>query len=181
MYAIRSYYVVLGFQATKLQLNAGFEKMIPTQHPYIVNYLKYKGELLGLGNTLRIAVETTEGTILDPAYIETLRQINDEVFLLPGVDRPGMKSLWTPVVRWLAVTEDGLDGGPVMPDDYDGSAESIVRLQRNIERSGEVGQLVAPNFKSSVIFVPLLETDPNTGKPLDYRAFATKLENLRLV
>jgi hypothetical protein len=60
------------------------------------------------------------------------------VFLLPGVDRPYMKSLWSPAVRWTGVTEEGLDGGPVVPDDYDGSAQSLaVRL--NVERSGEIG------------------------------------------
>ncbi|MFA7281951.1 MAG: hypothetical protein WC100_17845, partial [Sterolibacterium sp.] len=29
--------VVLGYQATQLSLNAAFEKMIPTKHPYISN------------------------------------------------------------------------------------------------------------------------------------------------
>jgi hypothetical protein len=36
-----------------------------------------------------------------------------------------MKSLWTPSVRWTGVTEEGLDGGPVIPDDYDGSPASL--------------------------------------------------------
>ena len=43
---------ILGVQATKLRLNAGFEKMMPTKHPFIVNYLANKSELAGLGNTL---------------------------------------------------------------------------------------------------------------------------------
>jgi len=33
---------ILGWQATKLQLNASFEKTIPTHHPYIANYLQYQ-------------------------------------------------------------------------------------------------------------------------------------------
>ena len=41
--------------------------------------------------------------------------------LLPGVARNQMKSLWTPTTRWVGVTEDGLEGGPVIPDGYDGS------------------------------------------------------------
>ena len=28
--------------------------------------------------------------------METLRQIHDEVFYIPGVDRSGLKSLWSP-------------------------------------------------------------------------------------
>ena len=69
--------VVLGLQAMKLTLNAGFEKMIPTKHPFIVNYLTHKSELAGLGNTLRIAVENTKGSIYDPAYMDALQKIND--------------------------------------------------------------------------------------------------------
>ncbi|MCX7171896.1 MAG: MMPL family transporter, partial [Proteobacteria bacterium] len=43
----------------------------------------------------------------------------------------------------------------------------------------EIGQLVAANFKSSVIVVPLLERDEETGKRLDYHDFAQRLEKLR--
>lgn len=171
--------VALGFQATKLTLNASFEKMIPTRHPYVANYLENKADLAGLGNTLRIAVETTKGTIFDSGYLDTLQKLNDELFLVPGVDRPFMKSLWTPATRWVGVTEEGLEGGPVIPDDYNGSARSLEQVRRNVERSGEIGQIVAANYKSSIILIPLLEKDPATGKQLDYHAFSLRLEQLR--
>lgn len=170
---------VLGVQAGKVTLNASFENMLPMGHPYIVNYLAHKEQLAGFGNTVRMAVEKKQGTILDADYVETLRRINDEVFLLSGVDRPYMKSLWTPSVRWVAVTEEGLDGGPVMPQDYDGSAAQLARLRINIERSGEIGQLVAADYRSSVILVPLLERDPATGQALDYKRLTEALEAIR--
>ncbi|MEO6854089.1 MAG: RND family transporter, partial [Rhodoferax sp.] len=110
--------LVLGWLGTHLHLNASFEKTIPTSHPYIVNYLAHKGDLAGQGNALRLVVQAKQGTIFDKDYLEALQKINDEVFLLPGVDRPFMKSLWTSNTRWVAVTEDGLDGGPVVPDTF---------------------------------------------------------------
>ena len=168
----------LGWQATRITLNANFEKMVPTHHPFIVNYLANQADLSGLGNTLQVAVENTQGDIVDPRYLETLRKLNDELFLLPGVDRPYMKSLWTPSTRWLGVTEDGLEGGPVIPDDYDGSAASLQALRANIDRSGQVGLLVAADFRSSLIRVPMLDKDP-AGKRLDYGAFSAELEKLR--
>ncbi len=168
----------LGWQATRITLNANFEKMVPTHHPFIVNYLANQADLSGLGNTLQVAVENTQGDIVDPRYLETLRKLNDELFLLPGVDRPYMKSLWTPSTRWLGVTEDGLEGGPVIPDDYDGSAGSLQALRANIDRSGQVGLLVAADFRSSLIRVPMLDKDP-AGKRLDYGAFSAELEKLR--
>lgn len=171
--------LVFGWVATRLEFNTSFDSMIPTHHPFIVNYLKHKDDLKGLGNTLRIVVEADRGTIFDANYMETLRSINDKVFLLPGVDRSYMKSLWTPSTAWVAVTEEGLEGGPVLPEHYDGSAQSLQQLRTNIERSGEVGQLVAPDFKSSIISVPLLDIDARTGKALNYGELSKQLEAIR--
>jgi predicted RND superfamily exporter protein len=169
-----------GMAATKLKLNASFEKMIPRNHQYITNYFANKKELAGMGNSIRITVALNkEGTIYRADYLAALQKINDEVFFFPGVDRVFMKSLWTPATRWSAVTEEGLTGGPVIPDTYNGSKETIEELRNNVERSGEIGTLVAPNYKSSVIFIPLLDTDPDTGEPLDYYLLSQKLEGLR--
>ena len=171
--------LLLGYQALGLSLNAAYEKMIPTGHPYIANFLENRKQLAGMGNTLRIAVEAKEGSIFDADYLNTVRQLSDEVFLIPGVDRPYMKSLWAPAVRWTGVTEDGLDGGPVIPDDFDGSPQSLEQVRINVERSGEIGQLVAANYKSSIILVPLQEKIAETGERIDYHRLSQRIEQLR--
>jgi predicted RND superfamily exporter protein len=165
--------------ATKLTLSASFEKMIPRSHPYIQNYLDNRVELRGLGNALRIVVENPKGDIYDPKYQATLRKIHDEVFLTPGVDRAWVKSLWAPGVRWTEVTEEGFRGGPVMPDNYDGSDKATEQLRANIARAGIVGSLVGNDFKSSMLVVPLLDTDPTTNQRLDYRKFSHAIDQIR--
>ncbi len=168
---------VLGyFAASRLVLNASFEKMIPQSQPYIRNYLTYQKDLRGLGNAVRVVVENTEGDIFDPRYLEALKQINDELVLTPGVDRAWVKSLWTPGVRWTEVTEEGFRGGPVMPDGYDGAPQQVEQLKQNIARSGIVGSLVAGNFRSSMIVVPLLGTEPGSGERIDYHGLSRVLE-----
>ncbi len=165
--------------ATRLSLSASFEKMIPRGHPYVQNYLEHRSELRGLGNALRIVVTNERGDIFDPAYQATLRKIHDEVFLTPGVDRAWVKSLWAPGVRWTEVTEEGFRGGPVMPDNYDGSPAATEALRANIARAGIVGSLVGNDFKSSMLVVPLLDTDPGTGQRIDVRALSHAVEQLR--
>lgn len=169
----------LGYSISGLSLNAAFEKMIPKEHPYIVNYLDNKKQLAGLGNSLRIAVAVKEGTIFDADYLDIVRKINDDLFTMGGVERPFMKSLWTPATRWIGVTEEGFDGGTVIPDGYDGSPKSLEQVRQNVERSGEIGKLIASDYKSSVILVPLLEKDPKTGAALDYSDFSKQVEALR--
>jgi uncharacterized protein len=164
------------FAATRLVLNASFERMIPQGQPSIRNYLEHKGDLRGLGNSLRIVVENEDGDIFDPRYLEALKRVTDEMALTPGVDRAWMKSLWMPAVRWTEVTEEGFRGGPVMPDAYDGSPRAVEQLRQNIARSGIVGSLVSSDFKSTMVFVPLLDRDAATGKPIDYRSLSRILD-----
>ena len=169
--------VLFGQQAvTRLALNASFEKMLPQSQPYIQNYLANKDSLRGLGNALRVVVENPHGDIFEPRYLDALKQVNDELFLTPGVDRAWMKSMWTPSVRWNEVTEDGYTGGPVMPDNYDGSARSVEQLRLNIARAGIVGRLVATDYRSAMIFVPLLDKDPASGKAIDYAALSAAVD-----
>jgi predicted RND superfamily exporter protein len=167
---------VLGFMAARIGLNASYEKMLPVGHPYIQNYEANKGQLRGLGNTLRIVVENAEGDIFDPDYLDTLKKINDELFLTPGVDRAWVKSIWMPVVRYNEVTEEGFAGGPVMPDSYDGSTQGVEQLRQNIMKAGLVGNLVANDFKSAMIIVPLLDVDPASGQRIDYWALSRAVE-----
>ncbi|WPP46789.1 efflux RND transporter permease subunit [Pseudomonas sp. AN-1] len=168
--------------ATGLRLNASFLKTIPANHPFVLNFLAHADELKGTANAVRIAVavpDGREGDIFSAEYMETLRQINDDLYLVPGVDRAFMKSLWTPLTRWQGVTEEGFDGGPVVPDGFDGSAESLAILRANVERSGEIGQLVARDLRSTIVHVPLLDIDPKTGQALDYQTLSDALEQIR--
>jgi len=168
--------LLLGWQMTHLRPDASFEKMIPVSHPYIVNFLENRDDLKGLGNSVRITIETTEGDIFTQEFQDLLKRVTDEVFYIKGVDRAGLESLWTPNVRWQEVTEEGFVGGAVIPDTYDGSPRSLLRLRENTLKSGTIGRLVANNFKSATIIAPLVETDPETGERLDYHQFSEDLE-----
>ncbi|WP_286240178.1 efflux RND transporter permease subunit [Neptuniibacter halophilus] len=166
------------YQASSIKPEASFEKMIPAEHPYIANYLQHKGDLSGLGNAIRISVEHTRGDIFDKAFQETLQQIHDEVFYIPGVDRANLLSIWASGIRWSEVTEEGLTGGPVIADTYDGSAAELERLKTNILKSGRIGSLVANDFRSAVIYAPLMDINPETGLPIDYQELSGQLEQL---
>ena len=172
--------LVLGYQATKIQLQAGFEKTLPKGHEYVLNYQANQNALKGLGNNLRIVVAVKEGNIFTPDNLKFLEKVNDEIFFIPGVDRNGMKSLFTPNTRWRMVTEQGFEGGPVIPGDYDpNSPKSIGEIQLNMVRAGILGDLVANDLKSMTIVVPLLDNNSETGERLDYADLSDKLEEVR--
>lgn len=171
--------VVLGIKAAEVRVNADFNQTIPTHQPFIENYLNHYNELQAQANSVQIAVTANHGSIIDPHYLATLRSINDQVYLLPGVNRSFMTSLWTPNTTWFQVTVDGIAGGPVIGQSYDGSVRALENVRQNIFRTGELGQLVSADLKSSMITVPLLEADDLTGKPLDYGYLARTLNGIR--
>jgi len=170
--------LVLLWQALLLRPDASFQKMVPANHPFIQNTLRFENELRPLGNTVRIAVEATEGDIYSREYLDTVRQVTDEVFYIPGIDRGNLRSLWTPNTLWFEATEDGLRSGKVVPADFGslGLSRDVAVVRDNIAKAGLVGSLVANDHRSSVIVAPLLENDPDTGQKLDYGVFSKRLE-----
>ena len=166
----------LGYQASNIKPDTSFLKMIPANHPFVQNMVENLDNLGAAGTPIQIAVEHTEGDIFDAEYMETLKSISDEVFYLPGVDRRSLESLFTPNVRWSEVTEEGFEGGPVLPNGYNGSAEKLEEFRTNVLRSGRVGSLVADNFNSSIVQATLFDRDPDTGEQLDYAEFSRQLE-----
>lgn len=168
--------VFLGYHATQLRANGSFEDMLPSSHPYMRNFLEHREDLSNLGNRVAIAVENTSGDIYDPEYLEVLRKVTDTIMVTKGVSRGWAKSLWLPTVRWTDIVEEGYAGGPVMPDDFDGSPALMTQLKRNVERAHLTGNLVAADLKSSMVVVPLLSMDPDTGQPLDYHELSNTLE-----
>lgn len=167
----------LGWQASQIRPETSQRKMLPTAHPFVQNYLKFENELRPLGNSVRIAIETDQGDIYTPEFLDLVRKVTDEVFYLPGVDRGNLRSLWTPNALWVEASEDGLRAGKVIPPDFAQQANGIAQVRDNVVKAGFVGSLVANDHRSTVIYAPLLETDPDTGAPLDYGLFSQRLED----
>ncbi len=171
--------LVLGFFAFQIELKAGFEKTLPKAHQYVINYNENRENLKGLGNNLRVVVAVKEGTMFTKENLKYLEEVNEAIFFIPGVNRNGMKSLFTPNTRWRVVTEQGFEGGPVIPGDFDGSDKSIGEVKRNILRAGISGDLVSNDEKSAAIIIPLMDRHPETGERLDYAELSDTLEEIR--
>lgn len=171
--------VFLGYQAIQVKPEASFEKLIPLSHPYIENFMDRQDDLRGLGNAVRIVVTAKQegADIFSVEYMQRLQDVYEEVRYLEGVDQSAVRSLWDPAVRWTQVTEEGFEGGTVIPDTYDGSPASLEELRENLLKSGQVGIMIANDFRSTIVVAPLLEMVD--GKPLDYQAFSAALEEVR--
>jgi predicted RND superfamily exporter protein len=169
---------VLAWSAAGLRVDAGFSKMIPLTHPYMQTFTEYQ-KTFGGANRVLVALVQREGDIFNAGYFVKLKQVTDDVFFLPGVDRSSVTSLFTPNVRFIEIIEEGFAGGNVIPSGFQGTVADLEQVRRNVLKSGYVGRLVANDFRGALVSAELLERDPASGERLDYRRVAEQLETIR--
>lgn len=166
------------FFMAQLRVDAGFMKQLPLDHEYMQTFMDYEREFGG-ANRVMVALVSDDGEMFTEDFFESLEEITDRVFFIPGVDRASVRSLFTPNVRFVEVVADGFAGGNVIPADFAPSPEMFEKVRSNIVKSGEVGRLVAEDFSGAMVWANLLERDPSTGQQLDYQDVAAQLEAIR--
>ncbi len=171
----------MGWHASQLRLDTGFEKQLPLGHPYIQVFKQYQQEFGG-ANTVLFALVLKPGApgdIYTPEFMATLKTLTNAVFFTPGMDRPRVSSLFTRDVRYVEVREEGLYGGNVIPAEYDNSPEMIEVVRNNVARAKVDGRLVANDASGAMVFSELLDRDPVSGDKLDYVKTAELIEQVR--
>ena len=170
---------VFGYSALQTRFDPGFNKLIPLKHEYMQAFLEHSSEFTG-ANRVMVSLEWTgEGDIYNPEFMEKLRRATDEVFFTPGINRTSVRSLFTPEVRYIEVTEYGFTGGVVIPSRFTANEEGLAQVRSNVYKSGQIGNLVANDLESAMVQAELLEIDPETGNKTDYAAVARHLEKIR--
>ncbi len=168
----------LGWHASQVEVDAGFDKQLPQSHPYMATFNEYK-DAFGGANLISIALLNHEGDIYNEKFLERLKKVTDEIFFLPGVDRSRVTSLFTPGVRYIEIVEGGFKGGDVVPRNYEPSPQMFQQIRDNVGKAGIIGRLVSTDQRGAMIVAELLEIHPSTGEKLDYREVAAKLEEIR--
>ncbi|MBL4622607.1 MAG: hypothetical protein JKY89_09430 [Immundisolibacteraceae bacterium] len=167
----------LGNHALQLTLQPGFLNELPSKHPFAATYHEYNPQFGG-GNVVVIALAELNGNIYSPTFMTALGDLTQAVLQINGVDPSTVSSLFTGNVTYREVTEYGYDGARVIPKAYDGSAAQIEQIRDNINRSREIGRLVALEQDGALIRFELAEIDRD-GSALDYRQVGVALDNIR--
>jgi uncharacterized protein len=170
--------LALTYSATRLEVQAGFNKMLPLQHPYMKTFLKYRDEFGG-ANRVLVAVRARKGDIFNVKALAKLKAVHDEVFFIRGAERSSVLSLYSPPAIFMEVVEDGFVSGPVLPSNFDGSPAAFDAMRANLLKSQWIGRLVANDFSATMVSVTLLDKDPETGARLDLRRVGADLEKIR--
>ncbi|MGH8539990.1 MAG: efflux RND transporter permease subunit, partial [Stenotrophobium sp.] len=166
----------LFIEMVQIRTDAGFDKSIPLEHPYMKVLKQYMTDFGG-ANTVLVALIQKNGNIYNEKFLTELKAATDEVFFLPGVDRSRVSSLFTPDVRYIEVVEGGFKGGNVIPAEYQPTQEMFDIVRDHVSKAEVIGRMTTKDQRGAMIFSELLETDPVTGVKLDYGKVANQLED----
>jgi len=167
----------MGYFASKLKVDAGFEKQLPLDHEYMQTFMEH--EKFRGANRILVSLMDDSGNMFNEQFFEKLERMTDAVVFIPGVNRASVKSIFTPNVRFVEVVEDGFAGGNVIPADFSPSAQMFETVRGNIVKAGILGRLVAEDFNGAMIWADLQERNPQTGEKVDYQKIAKQLEAIR--
>ncbi len=167
----------LGFKASQMKMDAGFEKNIPLNHPYMQTYVEHQKDFGGANNIL-VSVCDASGNIYNQNFFDTLKNVHDQLFFINGVNRSLVVSLFSPSTRFTEIVEGGFAGGPVIPADFNSSNPQALELvAANVEKANIVGRQVATDYSCAMVTAQLLDLDPKTGEQLNTLALSQELED----
>jgi predicted RND superfamily exporter protein len=167
----------MGWFALQLRMEAGFEKQLPTGHPYIQTYETYQKDLLS-ANRISVVVRARSGKIWTQEGLKRLYDVTQAVSFLPYVSRGSVQSVWTPNVFVNEITEEGFRADPLVPGTITPEAldaQAIAKIQESAARGGFIGKLLDREQTSAMVTADLNEYD-NNGVHIDYADYNRLLE-----
>ena len=80
------------YKVKDLEVHTKFADLLPQGHEYIKVHNKIRAQFGG-ANTVNMVLQVREGDIFNTTTLQKIRDITDELYLIPGVDRFKILSL----------------------------------------------------------------------------------------
>lgn len=162
----------MAYQAFQLEVATDFSRMVPQDHSYIQAYQPYK-QFFGGGNQIRVDVSVKEGAVVNTEFLKQVQKITEDIMFIKGVDRLKVRSIVSPETKYVLITEDGFNMGPVVPARIPEDEAGLARIQNNINQARLKGRMVSMDMKSVLISAEVYETG------VDYHSVYLQLNDIR--
>ena len=161
------------YYSTGLKVYTDFKDLLPSKHPYIEVYKSYR-DVIGGANLLLIGIEVKNGNIFNPATLEKIKYISNEIEKFKGVDRYKILSIARRKVKDIKVGTWGIETHPIMWPDIPKNDEEMENMKRTVfSNDAFYGSLVSIDCKGAVVLADFFEED------IDYQEIFTKLKKMQ--
>ena len=160
------------YKVKDLEVHTKFADLLPQGHEYIKVHNKIRSQFGG-ANTVNMVLQVREGDIFNPTTLQKIRDITDELYLIPGVDRFKILSLAVNLLFDMVTTSGGFDFIPLMFPDIPQTPEEIATLKERVYASVFYGSFVWFDKKRTLITADFFEDE------IDYTVVFKELRRIQ--
>ena len=160
------------YRTSKIEVYTKFADLLPQGHEYIKLHNKIRAKFGG-ANTVNMLLQVREGEIFNTTTLQKIKDITEELYLIPGVDRFKIFSLAVNSMVDMVVTSGGFDFQPMMFPDVPQTQEEIESLKGRLYASSFYGNFVWFDSKNTLITADFFEDE------IDYTVVFKELRRLQ--
>jgi len=160
-------------QIPNVKIATSFGDLLPQTHPYIKVHNQLR-ETFGGANFLLMLLEVKEGDIFNRETLGKIKNITEQLYLVPGIDRYKILSLAIEKLKVMKFTSWGLESKPLMFPDIPKNEKEMQELRENVySNPAYYGNYVSLDCKRTLITADFFEDK------MDYNAVYNELNRIR--
>jgi predicted RND superfamily exporter protein len=149
--------LVFSWFAAQVEVRTIFNDLQPAGHPYIETNEEYK-ENFGGANLVTIMVKVEEGTIFHKPVLNVIRELQNGLQYIDGVNQFQIISLASKKLKYVAASTEGFIAEPLMWPDLPETQEDIDQLRQNVISNPVVyGNYVSHDLTAALVTVDFLD------------------------
>jgi predicted RND superfamily exporter protein len=161
-----------GYLLKDLKVYTKYADLLPQKHEYIKVHNSIRSRFGG-ANTVVMVLKVKEGDIFTPTTLQKIRDITEELFLIPAVDRFKILSLSVDKMVDMVVTSGGYEFHPLMWPNIPQTQEEIKTLKERVYASVFYGSFVWFDSKKTLITADFFEDE------IDYTVVFKELRRIQ--
>jgi hypothetical protein len=138
------------YQLKNLSFKTNIGDFYPLKHPYLAIQNRLT-EIFGGLNQISLAIAVGEGTIINPATLDKVWQITNQLYLTEGINAGRVVSLSARKVKNVEANEEGFKTEWLMHDPPKSAQELEILKARILKNPLVYGPLVSKDFKATLI------------------------------
>ncbi len=156
------------YKLKELKIYTEFSDLLPQRHEYIETHNIIRTQFGG-ANTIVMVLQVREGDIFNPTTLQKIRDITDELYYIPGVDRFKILSIAEKKMRDFVFTSSTIGFRPLMFPKVPKTQEEAEVLRERIYGSVFYGGFVWFDSKKAFITADFFEDE------IDYSVVSKEL------
>lgn len=160
------------YRASQIKVYTIFADLLPQKNEYIEVYNDIRARFGG-ANTITMVLQVRNGDIFNPTTLQRIRDITDELYYLPAVDRFKISSIAVNTTVDMKLTSGGYEFAPLMFPNVPKTQEEADEVREALYASVFYGSFVWFDSKKTLISADFFDDE------IDYTAVFNELRRIQ--